>query len=56
VVVGGGIEFCGRHFRITPEVRYTRWRNDIINSYGSQGYRVNSALNQAQILLGLSWR
>ncbi|HSB16424.1 MAG TPA: outer membrane beta-barrel protein [Bryobacteraceae bacterium] len=55
-VIGGGVELGGRHFRIAPEVRYTRWSNDIINAYGSQGYRVNSALNQTQILLGLSWR
>ena len=56
VVIGGGVELGGRHFRIAPEVRYTRWRNDVINTYGSQGYHVNSALNQTQILLGLSWR
>ncbi|MCC6585280.1 MAG: PorT family protein [Bryobacterales bacterium] len=56
VVAGGGVEFGGRHVRIAPEVRYTRWFNDPINFYGSRGYSVSAAQNQVEVLVGIFWR
>ena len=56
LVAGGGAEFSMGAFRIAPEVRYTRWNQDIINREGSQGFFVNSGVNQGQILVGFSWR
>lgn len=56
LITGAGVEFGGQHLRIAPEFRYTRWNNDPINSYGSQGYRVNAAVNQVDVLIGIIWR
>ncbi len=56
VVAGAGVEFGGRHLRIAPEFRYTNWSDDPINLYGSQGYLVNAAANQIDVLVGITWR
>ncbi len=56
IVTGGGVEFGGRRLRIAPEVRYTRWNNDPVGFYGTQGYRVSAARNQVDVLFGISWR
>jgi len=56
IVGAGGVEFGMRHFRISPEVRYTHWDNDIIGINDSQGFHANAALNEVRILVGLSFR
>lgn len=56
VVTGAGVEIGSGHWRIAPEMRYTRWNNDPIGIYGSRGYSVNAARNQVELLVGISWR
>lgn len=56
LVAGGGVELGGRHLRVAPEVRFTRWNNDPINLYGSQGYSVSAARNEVEVLVGIFWR
>lgn len=56
VVAGGGIEFGGRHLRLAPEIRYTRWNSDPINFYGSGGYFVSASPGQVDLLVGIWWR
>jgi hypothetical protein len=54
-VAGAGIEFRLARLRVTPEFRYTHWLDRPLNNFGSQGYFVRSAEDQADIMLGLSW-
>jgi hypothetical protein len=54
-VAGAGIEFRVGHLRLTPEFRYTRWLDRPVNTFGPQGYFLQSAADQADIILGLSW-
>ncbi len=56
ITTGGGVEFGGRHLRLAPELRYTRWNNDPVGLFGSQGYRVSAARNQVEVLIGITWR
>jgi hypothetical protein len=55
VVAGGGMEFARGRFRITPEVRYTRWNRDPIDMFGSRGFFIAGPQNEVKFLLGL-WR
>ena len=55
IAAGGGVEFGGRHLRVTPELRYTRWNNDPIGLNGSQGYSVSAARNRLEVLVGIVW-
>jgi hypothetical protein len=41
---------------VSPEVRYTRWTSMPINVFGSQGYGFQSAQNQVDVLVGLTWK
>jgi hypothetical protein len=55
LVLGGGVEFVARHFRLSPEIRYVRWKNPLF----SQESRTSHLLvpqNEIQILLGISFR
>lgn len=56
IVTGGGVEIGAGHLRVAPELRYTHWNNDPINLLGSQGYLVNAAQNQVEVLVGITWR
>lgn len=56
LVAGGGVELGRSHFRIAPEFRYTRWNNDPLHVFGSQGYFVSANQNEFQILLGVTLR
>jgi hypothetical protein len=56
VVVGGGIRFGLGRIGVAPELRYTRWTSTPINVSGSQGYGFQSAQNQIDILVGLTWK
>lgn len=53
---GGGIEFRWGRFRISPGARYTRWRSDPINYNPRRGVGARAALNQVDILIGVTWR
>jgi hypothetical protein len=54
VAVGGGIEFGAHHFRISPEVRYTRWGTENFRSLTSSDL-LHSNDNQAEFLLGITF-
>lgn len=56
VVVGGGIRLGLGRLGIAPELRYTRWTSTPINVSGPQGYFFQSAQNQIDILVGLTWK
>jgi Outer membrane protein beta-barrel domain len=54
-VAGAGIEFHLARLRVRPEFRYTRWLDRPVNAFASQGYFLQSTVDQADIMLGLSW-
>ena len=56
VIVGGGIWLALGRIGVAPELRYTRWTSTPINVFGSQGYGFQSAQNQIDILVGLTWK
>lgn len=56
LVVGGGIQLGIGALRLSPEVRYTYWKNPAINVFGPQGYAFQSAQNQVDVLVGIGWR
>jgi hypothetical protein len=55
-IVGGGLDLPFRHFRVSPEVRYTRWNDRPVFLYGSHGYFVQSTQNRADIMIGFWWK
>ena len=55
-VLGAGVQFGFRSLTLAPEVRYTRWNSTPINESGPFGYSFNSAENQVDLLLGVSWK
>ncbi len=54
-VVGAGIELGSERLRFCPELRYTRWKDKIIDLQGSRGFMVQSNQNQIDLLLGITW-
>lgn len=56
VVVGGGLRLALGRPGISSELRYTRWTSTPINVFASQGYFFQSAQNQIDILVGLTWK
>jgi hypothetical protein len=52
LVADGGVTFSSGHFRISPEIRYTRWLDPNFRS-SSGTFQTN--VNQVDFLLGLSW-
>ena len=56
-VVGAGLELgAGRHWTVSPGVRYVRWKDPLVNESGSRGYYVRGVRNEAQITVGITWR
>lgn len=55
VVAGGGMAFRKGSFRITPEVRYLRWKRPLYSYSGSRGYYLALEQNEVQALLGISF-
>lgn len=49
VALGAGIRFHLLLVHVSPELRYTRWNNNVF----TPGAPVSSALNQAEFLIGL---
>lgn len=56
LVVGGGVEMGSHHWRVSPEVRYVRWKRPMFSSYGSHGDYLLVPQNEVQLLVGLAWR
>jgi hypothetical protein len=56
IVAGGGVQLGVGAFRLSPEVRYTYWNSTPINVSGPQGYGFQSAQNQVDVLVGISWK
>ena len=56
LVAGGGIELGTHHWRVSPEVRYIRWKDPLFSSYGSHGFYLLVPQNEVQLTLGLAWR
>lgn len=55
-VVATGVEIRLGSLSFTPEFRYTRWTNKSRENFNQYlGLFENSTLNQAEILMGLSW-
>jgi hypothetical protein len=55
-VIGGGVQFGIGRLQLRPEVRYTGWFNTPIMIWFGNGPESQSAQNQADILLGISWK
>jgi hypothetical protein len=55
LVLGGGVEFRLLRTKISPEFRYTRWFNAAYSNDVSRGFFLQSAHDQAEILVGLAW-
>jgi hypothetical protein len=55
-VIGGGVQFGIGRLRLSPEVRYTRWNNAPVAIFFGDGPESQSTRNQADILLGISWK
>lgn len=56
LIAGGGVDLPIGHFRISPEVRYTRWFNRSFDEYGSHGFSLQSPQNRVEILVGIWWK
>jgi len=54
VIFGGGVQVAFGRLRISPEVRYTRWSNAVVNSPGNSP--IQSARNQVDAVLGIGWK
>jgi hypothetical protein len=54
-VVSGGLELKAGPLKVSPELRYTRWNNHALSTSGSRGFFAESAQNQAEVLVGISW-
>jgi hypothetical protein len=54
-VVGAGVRFGLGPLDLSPELRYTRWNNTPVNIQGSYGYSFQSAQNQVDVLVGVTW-
>jgi hypothetical protein len=55
VVVGGGLELKAGPLRVSPELRYTRWNNNALSTLNIHGSFAQSAQNQAEVLVGITW-
>ena len=52
LVVSGGIQFGSGHFRVAPELRYTRWGWE---NFRSPGGLLTSRPDQAEFLVGITF-
>jgi len=56
LVIGGGVEFGIGRLRLSPAVRYTYWNNAPTLLVFFDGPTISLTQNQADILLGISWK
>ncbi len=55
LVLGGGLEFRALRMKISPEFRYTRWFSAHYSSIPRRGFFLQSAQDQAELLVGFAW-
>ncbi len=55
LAIGGGMSFKAWRIHIAPGIRYTRWLTLPFDEYGSHGFTVQSARNQVDLLVGVSF-
>lgn len=53
-VLGGGIRYDLKAFKFSPELRYTRWADDMYRVASSAG-ALNSRKNQVELLFGITF-
>jgi hypothetical protein len=53
--IGAGVDFKLLLLRVTPEIRYTRWRGDAVPPSLAILSKASSNQNQAQFLIGVSF-
>jgi len=56
IVIGAGVNVAVGHLRLAPAVRYTHWNNAAITGLYGDGPSWQSTQNQADILVGISWK
>ena len=56
LVAGGGVEFDSHHLRVSPEVRYVRWKDPMFSIEQSHGFYLLVPQNEVQLPLGVAWR
>ncbi|MBN9658235.1 MAG: hypothetical protein J0H49_08650 [Acidobacteria bacterium] len=54
-VMGGGIRYDLKLIKISPELRYTRWNNDVFAVNAANGNTLNSKKNQIEFLIGVTF-
>lgn len=55
VAFGGGIEIRALLIRLSPEIRYTRWKDQNINVRVASGPGLSSNQNQIEFLVGITF-
>jgi opacity protein-like surface antigen len=55
LVLGAGIQISALVVKISPEIRYTRWGFAHFDATGSFGSSLKSNLNQADVLIGITF-
>ena len=55
IVIGGGLEIRALLLKISPEIRYTRWGKRHFSAIFAPGATLNSNLNQAEFLVGITF-
>lgn len=53
--VGTGFRFASGHFRISPEMRYTKWIGHLFYEWGSRSYLVASSTNRIDFSLSIAF-
>jgi hypothetical protein len=56
LVFGGGLRIPGGRLRLTPEVRYIRWKDSPYDEEGSRGFYILVPQNEVQVLVGVGWQ
>ncbi len=54
-VMEGGLSIPMSPFRISPEIRYTRWNQPFLRYAASHGYFYGSQQDQIELLFGFTW-
>lgn len=55
LVLGGGIRYDLKLIKISPELRVTRWNNDVFDANNGHGSTLNSKRSQVEFLVGITF-
>jgi len=55
IVAGAGVRIPAGRLRLTPEVRYFRWKDSPYDEEGSRGFYILAPQNEVQVLVGIGW-